>query len=68
MFTVHRDGKLLPALDDRKSKEGHLLIVISYGNKEQFIAVSRLESSLGSERAKAVCGPLYGKFYKYIHK
>lgn len=52
--TVHWDGKLLPALDSRKSKEERLPIVISYGNKEQLIAVPKLENSSGSEQAQAV--------------
>lgn len=30
---VHWDGKSLPALDARESKEKHFLIVISYENK-----------------------------------
>lgn len=54
VVTVHWDGKLLPALDARKSKEERLPIVISYGNKEQLIAVPRLESSSGSGQAQAV--------------
>lgn len=52
--TVHWDGKLLPALDARKSKEERLPIVISYGNKEQLIAVPKLDNSSGSEQAQAV--------------
>lgn len=52
--TVHWDGKLLPALDVRKSKEERLPIVISYDNKEQLIAVPKLENSSGSEQAQAV--------------
>lgn len=52
--TVHWDGKLLPALDSRKSKEERLPIVISYDNKEQLIAVPKLDNSSGSEQAHAV--------------
>lgn len=52
--TVHWDGKLLPALNVRKAKEERLPIVISYGNKEQLIAVPKLDSSSGSEQAEAV--------------
>ncbi|KAG8230423.1 hypothetical protein J437_LFUL015444 [Ladona fulva] len=54
VVTVHWDGKLLPTLDARKSKEERLPIVILYVNKEQLIAVRRLESSLGSRQAQAV--------------
>lgn len=39
--TGHWDGKLLPALDSRKSKEERLPIVISYDNNEQLIAVPK---------------------------
>ncbi|CAG9793804.1 unnamed protein product [Diatraea saccharalis] len=52
--TVHWDGKLLPALDARKSKEERLPIVISYDNNEQLIAVPKLVNSSGSEQAQAV--------------
>lgn len=52
--TVHWDGKLLSALDARKSKEERLPIVISYGNKEQLIAVPKLDNSSGSEQAQAI--------------
>lgn len=52
--TVHWDGKLLPALDARKCKEERLPIVISYGDKEQLIAVPKLDYSTGSEQAQAV--------------
>lgn len=52
--TVHWDGKLLPALDSRKSKEERLPIVITYDNKEQIIAVPKLDSSTGREQADAV--------------
>lgn len=51
---VHWDGKLLPALDVRKCKEERLPIVITYDNKEQLIAVPKLDSSTGSEQAQAV--------------
>ncbi|GBP22430.1 hypothetical protein EVAR_78606_1 [Eumeta japonica] len=54
VVTVHWDGKLLPALNARKSKEERLPIVISYKNQKQLIAVPRLESSTGSEQAQAV--------------
>lgn len=54
VVTVNWDGKLLPAFDARRSKEERLPIVISYGNKEQLIAIRRLENSSGSEQAQAV--------------
>ncbi|GBP75472.1 Histone-lysine N-methyltransferase SETMAR [Eumeta japonica] len=46
--TVHWDGKLFPALDVRKCKEQRLPIGISYGDKEQLIAVPKLDNSTGS--------------------
>ncbi|GBM56151.1 hypothetical protein AVEN_132533-1, partial [Araneus ventricosus] len=48
------DGKLLPALSARKSKEERLPIVIAYGLQEQLIAVPRLDNSTGKEQAQAV--------------
>ncbi|GBM01459.1 hypothetical protein AVEN_209280-1 [Araneus ventricosus] len=51
---LHWDGKLLPALSARKSKEESFPIVISYGLKKQLIAVSRLDNSTGKEQAQAV--------------
>lgn len=57
-MTVYWDGKLLPALDSRKSKEERLPMVISYNKKEQLIAVPRLESSSESEQAQAVWNAL----------
>nr|CAH7758097.1 unnamed protein product [Callosobruchus chinensis] len=42
VVTVHWDGKLLPALDARKSKEELLSILITHGNKEQLLAVPKL--------------------------
>ncbi|GBL81331.1 hypothetical protein AVEN_143641-1 [Araneus ventricosus] len=47
VVTLHWDGKQLPALSARKSKEERLPIVISYGLKEQLIAVPRLDNSTG---------------------
>ncbi|GBM86097.1 hypothetical protein AVEN_41239-1 [Araneus ventricosus] len=49
VVTLHCDGKLLPALSDRKSKEELFPIVISYGLKKQLIAVPRLDNSTGEE-------------------
>ncbi|GBO41153.1 hypothetical protein AVEN_41117-1 [Araneus ventricosus] len=54
VVTLHWDGKLLPALSARKSKEERVPIVISYGLKKQLIAVPRLDNSTGEEQAQAV--------------
>jgi hypothetical protein len=54
ILTVHWDGKLLPALDIRSSKEERLPIVITYEDKEQLLAVPKLDSSSGKEQALAV--------------
>lgn len=54
VVTVHWDGKLLPALNARKSKKELLLTNISFGNKEQLIAVPKLNNSTGKEQAQAV--------------
>ncbi|GBO09697.1 hypothetical protein AVEN_3267-1 [Araneus ventricosus] len=54
VVTLHWDGKLLPALSARKSKEERLPIVISYGLKKQLIAVPRLYNSTSKEQAQAV--------------
>ncbi|GBM04737.1 hypothetical protein AVEN_20184-1 [Araneus ventricosus] len=54
VVTLHWDGKLLPALSARKSKEERLPMVISYRLKEQHIAVPRLDNSTGKEQAQAV--------------
>lgn len=51
---VHWDGKLLPAIDARKSQEERLPVVISYGNEEQLIAVTKMDNSTGKEQAHAV--------------
>ncbi|GBN39553.1 hypothetical protein AVEN_158800-1 [Araneus ventricosus] len=53
VLTLHSDGELLPALSARKSKEKRLPIVISYGLKEQHIAVPRLDNSTSKEQAEA---------------
>ncbi|GBP85110.1 hypothetical protein EVAR_51230_1 [Eumeta japonica] len=53
VVAVHWDDKLFPALNVQKSKEERLPIVISYENKEQLIAVPRLESPTRSEQAQA---------------
>ncbi|GBM42698.1 hypothetical protein AVEN_219148-1 [Araneus ventricosus] len=53
VVTLHSEGKLLPVLSARKSKEERLPIVISYGLKEQLIAVPRLDNSTGKEHTQA---------------
>ncbi|GBN78469.1 hypothetical protein AVEN_136429-1 [Araneus ventricosus] len=54
VVTLHWNGKLLPALSARKSKEERLPVVISYGLKKQLIAVPRLDNSTDKEQAQAV--------------
>ncbi|XP_036340150.1 uncharacterized protein LOC118749456 [Rhagoletis pomonella] len=58
VVTVHWDGKLLPGLDVKSSKEERLPIIISFEEKEQLLAVPKLESSSGKEQAKAVSNAL----------
>ncbi|GBM26810.1 hypothetical protein AVEN_32066-1 [Araneus ventricosus] len=53
VVTLHSDGKLLPALSARKSKEERLPIVISYVLKEQLIAVPTMDNYTGKEQAQA---------------
>ncbi|GBM84412.1 hypothetical protein AVEN_150277-1 [Araneus ventricosus] len=50
VVTLHWDGKLLPALSARKSKEERLPTVISSGLKKQLIAVPRLDNSTDKEQ------------------
>lgn len=59
VVTVHWDGKLLPGLDVRSSKEERLPITISYSDKEQLLAVPKLESSSGKHQEKAIRTALY---------
>lgn len=59
IVTVHWDSKLLPGLDVRSSKEERLPILISFGEKEQLLAVPKLESSSSQDQAKAVLNALY---------
>lgn len=54
VVTVHWDGKLLPAVNIRNSKEERLPIVITFGNREQLLAVPKLDNSSGKEQAQAV--------------
>ncbi|GBO11017.1 hypothetical protein AVEN_16147-1 [Araneus ventricosus] len=60
VVTLHSDGKLLPALSARKSKEERFPIVISYGLKEQLIAVPRLDNSTNKEQAQTVWKAILG--------
>ena len=59
VVTVHWDGKLLPGLNVRSSKEERLPILISFGEKEQLLAVPKLESSSGKDQARSVSNALY---------
>lgn len=59
IVTVHWDGKMLPGLDVRSSKEERLPVLISYGKQEQLLAVPKLESSSGKDQAKAVLNALH---------
>lgn len=59
VVTVHWDGKLLPGLDVRSSKEERLPIIISYDEKEQLLAVPKLDSSSGKDQAMAVSNALH---------
>ncbi|GBM06118.1 hypothetical protein AVEN_265176-1 [Araneus ventricosus] len=52
VVALHSYGKLLLALSARKSEE-RSPIIISYGLKEQLIAVPRLDNSTGKEQAQA---------------
>lgn len=54
VVTVHWDGKLLPALNQIKCTEERLPIIITFGNKEQILAVPKLKNSSGTEQAEAV--------------
>lgn len=59
IVTVHWDGKLLPGLDFRSSKEERLPVLISFDDKEQLLAVPKLDSSSGKDQAKAVLNALH---------
>ncbi|GBP79690.1 hypothetical protein EVAR_61213_1 [Eumeta japonica] len=59
LVIVHWDGKLLPSLDVRNSKEEHLPILMSFGESEQLLAVPKLESSSDQDQAKAVLKAFY---------
>ncbi|CAH1101153.1 unnamed protein product [Psylliodes chrysocephalus] len=57
--SIKSDGKLLPELDVRSFKEERLPILISFGEKEQLLAVPKLESLSGQDQAKAVLNAFY---------
>ncbi|CAG9783921.1 unnamed protein product [Diatraea saccharalis] len=59
VVTIHWDGKLLPGLNVRSSKVEHLPILASFDDKEQLLAVPKLESSSGKHQAKAVATTLF---------
>ncbi|KAK2575365.1 hypothetical protein KPH14_001258, partial [Odynerus spinipes] len=59
VVTVHWDGKLLPGLNVRSSKEERLPIIASFDGREQLLAVLKLESSSGKHQAKAASIALY---------
>ncbi|XP_065223043.1 uncharacterized protein LOC135847444 [Planococcus citri] len=58
VVTVHWDGKLLPGLDQRCSKEERLPILITFEGKEQLLAVPKLENSTGEAQSTAVLNAL----------
>lgn len=59
LVTVHWDGKLLPGLNVRSSKEERLPIIASFDDRDQLLAVPKLESSSGKHQAKAVSTALF---------
>ncbi|GBP50098.1 Uridine phosphorylase 2 [Eumeta japonica] len=59
VITVHWDGKLLPGLDVRSSKKERLPIIASFDDREQLLAVPKLESSSGKHQAKAISTALF---------
>ncbi|KAK2727531.1 hypothetical protein QYM36_008125, partial [Artemia franciscana] len=54
VVTVHWDGKVLPGLDVRSSKEECLPVIASFHHREQLLAVPKLESSSGKHQTKAI--------------
>lgn len=58
VVTVHWDGKLLPGLDVRSSKEERLPTLASFDDREQLLAVPKLESS-GKHQAEAISTALF---------
>ncbi|GBN76481.1 hypothetical protein AVEN_105056-1 [Araneus ventricosus] len=53
ILTVHWDGKLLSALNVRDAKEERLLIIVSFGDREQLIGVPKLQNATGKGQAHA---------------
>ncbi|GBP27508.1 hypothetical protein EVAR_14329_1 [Eumeta japonica] len=58
-MTVHWNVKLVPDLDMISSKEERLPNLIYFGENEQLLAVSKLESSSRQDQAKAGSNALY---------
>lgn len=58
IVTIHWDGKLLPGLNVTGTKEERLPILISFGEKDQLLAVPKLDSSTGKDQAEAVFNAL----------
>lgn len=54
IVTSYWDGKLLLGLDLRSVKEERLPIIISYSDKGQLLAVSKLESSSDKYKENAI--------------
>lgn len=59
VVTGHWNDKLLPGLDVRSSKEERLPILISFGDREQLLAVPKLDSSSGKDQARDVLNALH---------
>lgn len=59
VVTIHWDGKLLPGLNIQSSKEERLPIIASFDDREQLLAVPKLESSSGKHQAKAISAALF---------
>ncbi|GBM07146.1 hypothetical protein AVEN_15403-1 [Araneus ventricosus] len=55
ILTVHWGGKLLPALNVRDSEKERLLIIVSFGDREQLIGVPKLQNAIGKEQARLDC-------------
>ncbi|KAK2718857.1 hypothetical protein QYM36_006012 [Artemia franciscana] len=59
IVTVHWDGKLLPGLDVKSSKEECLPVIASFHGIKQLLTVLKLESSFGKHQAKAISTALF---------
>ncbi|GBP39267.1 hypothetical protein EVAR_22674_1 [Eumeta japonica] len=56
---VHWDGKPLPGLDVRSSKEERFPIIVAFDDRERLLAVPKLESSSGKHQTKALSTALF---------